>query len=152
MADNDAPQGDKALLAQTPEVEIAGKTYQMRRLGLPQSCQLARIFEAGKATCSVDLVAVAKSQDVGQAIGASVSLCMAAMGNAERDVMSFLAYCLGVDVGEIRDPELFPMSSLVPIFRALWEHPDLQSFFAQASALLMPTETSTPDSSEPSTS
>ena len=47
MAENDGPQGDKALLAQTPEVEIAGKTYRMRRLGLPQSCQLARIFEAG---------------------------------------------------------------------------------------------------------
>ena len=153
MTANDGLQGDKALLAQTPEVEIAGKTYRMRRLDYSDCARLARILTVGKQQAKLEMLPVLASGNPLAQTEAFVSVLMAAFGFADLETLGFLASVLGVQLGEIKDPDLFPISSLPAVFRAIGEHTDLQAFFVQVQQITMPgNETSTPDSSEQSTS
>ena len=153
-------RGDKPLLAEPPEVEIAGKTYRLQRLSYPDSARLARMLVIGKQQARLELLPLLTSGNPLAQTEAFASVLMAAFGFAEQDTMAFLARVLGVEIGDIRDPERFPISSLPAVFRAVGEHPDLQAFFVQVQQIATPrdeTESSessipTVPSSEPSTS
>lgn len=126
-----AAAGDKPLLMETPEVPIAGRIYRMRRLSYPDCARLARMLVIGKQQARLDMLPLLASGNPLTQTEAFTTVLMAAFGFAEQDSIAFLASVLGIQVGEIRDPDRFPIASLPAVFQAIGDHPDLQAFFAE---------------------
>lgn len=104
-----------------PTVEIAGRTYPMRRLGLGDVFTVSRILGRGVATLTGGGSATAA--DILQVI------LLALMQN-EEPVLKLMASVIGVERADLDDPERFPMTSLLQVGEALAEHQDLADFFA----------------------
>ena len=118
-------EGPGPLLATMPTVEIEGRTYTLRRLGIADSFLLGRILAGAQSALKVDLATV-EQQDLGPTIAA---ILMAGVPYAQNACMDLLASVIGVTREELNDANQFPMGSELQILDALTEHQDLLAFF-----------------------
>ena len=121
--------GMEPIVGDTPTVEIEGRVYKLRRLGIPDTFALARILGVGvKQLGNLGLGGLNEQ--------AAVLAIIAAIPYAEDEILDLLADIVGVDGSEIRNPELFPLGSEIAIIEALSKHQDLQAFFTRLQGLL----------------
>lgn len=123
--------GDHPILDPGPIVEINGKAYPIRRLGIRDTFAVARLIAVGAAASNRQLAndEMTDPAKVGE-------LLLAGFIAAEKTAFDLLASLIGVTPKQLEDPEAFPMGSELQIIEALVEHQDLQAFFAQAGALM----------------
>jgi hypothetical protein len=132
-------EGARPLTWQGPKLEIAGREYTVRRLGLLDIQRVARIYAAGSAY--VNRAALANlNKMTAEEIGTFV---LDFIPYALDEVIDLAASLLGIPAGKpvdklkegetnagtIRDPEVFPASGLVDVIGALIEHEDVVAFF-----------------------
>lgn len=115
------------VLYEPPTVEIAGRKYRIRRLGLPDTFRVVRILGRGVA-----MLGGASSLDAGQVM----QVLVASMTANEDEVMALIASLIGVDRKELNDPERFPMDTILVVGKALAEHQDLKEFLGNVQALV----------------
>jgi len=120
--------GDSPILDEAPTVTIAGKTYQLRRLGVRDTFAIARIFAVGAAAMNRPLGNSAMSDP-----SALAPLLLSGLMAAEETTMKLLASVIDVTVPEL---EKMPMEAPLEIVAALAEHQDLRAFFARAGELM----------------
>jgi len=121
--------GMEPIVGTKPTVEIEGKTYTVRRLGIPDMFTVIRIFGVGVK--QLGSMGGLQSLD-----SASVALALvAAIPHAEDEIMDLLADIVGVDGADIRNPDIFPIDAIVDIIGVLAEHQDLKAFFTRLQAL-----------------
>lgn len=144
-------KGSGAILWEAPTVEIAGRSYQLKRLGYPQVAIAAKIYAA--ASAYINRAALAHIDQLNaDAIGTFI---IDAMAHAVEEVYDLLASVLGVaaglhadkrekvlqqggddpNKGTIRDPDIFPFGSELVIIEALASHKDIDAFLASAKSL-----------------
>jgi hypothetical protein len=124
----DPTKGDAPVLGTNlPTVEVEGRTYTLRRLGVTDTFALARIIAMGAAGTRTKL-----SNDEMLNPSKIGELMLAGFMTAEAEATKLLASVIGVTVKEFTDPELFPMGAELQIVAALAEHPGLRAFFAAA--------------------
>lgn len=119
--------GDSPILDEAPTVTIAGKTYQLRRLGVRDTFAIARIFAVGAAAMNRPLGNSASDPS------ALAPLLLSGLMAAEETTMKLLASVIDVTVPEL---EKMPMEAPLEIVAALAEHQDLRAFFARAGELM----------------
>ena len=127
MTDQSDPTiGDSPILDDAPQVTIAGKAYQLRRLGVRDTFAIARIVAVGAAALNRPLGSDLTTESMGQ-------LLLSGFMAAEETTMKLLASVIGVTVPEL---EQMPMEAPLEIVAALAEHQDLRAFFARAGELM----------------
>lgn len=109
-----------------PVLEIAGATYQMRRLGIADVFKIANLIRDIYHKGAEELIFVAANNEVENSFSLVLAL---GFTHAEEKIMRLFAYLLDVSDEDIRNAEKFPMVSLIHIGQALAAHPDLVSFF-----------------------
>ena len=119
-----------------PTVLIAGRTYELRRLGLSDVFRVSRILGRGASMLA----------DAGQfTVGQIVQVLIGSVTANEDEVLDLIADVLQVERAEVNDPNRFPMPCVIDIFEALARHQDLAGFLVRVQALTerLP-ETTTP--------
>ena len=138
------PRGLETLFPEIPSVEIEGRVYNIRRLGLNDAMAGLRVFAAGSGG-----IMRLGAQNLSDPTNLAMAI-MAAIPYAENHVKDFLAGILmyadtdkegnpkrdksgniitkRVTMDEITNPDLFPLGSFVNIIEALGKHPDLGAF------------------------
>ena len=119
---------DEAITSKGTPVTVNGREYTMRRLGWPEAMKVARILSAGAGSIAK------QGQDVSQAN--LLQVMFASLTSNEDAVLDLVADVLQVSPEDIRNPELFPMDSIVHVFKALSEHQDVKSFLASVGMVL----------------
>jgi len=125
-------QGAGPLVWVAPTIEIAGKDFKVRRLGLLDIQKLARIYAA--ASSYIDRATLANINTLSpEAIG---TFMIDALAHAFDEVIDFMASVIGLAPGKeddwkgtIRDPNVFPLGSEIKVIEVLIEHEDVLSFF-----------------------
>ena len=121
--------GMEPIVGVKPTIEIEGKTYTVRRLGIPDMFTVIRILGVGVK--QLGTMRGLQSLD-----STSVALALvAAIPYAEDEIMDLLADIVGVDGADIRNPDIFPIDAIVDIIGVLAEHQDLKAFFTRLQAL-----------------
>ncbi|HHV27954.1 MAG TPA: hypothetical protein GXX63_12275 [Tissierellia bacterium] len=121
--------GLETIVGESPTVEIEGKTYTMRRLGIRDAFRVIKIIGIG-------VKEMAGMINFGQMDAQAMTMAMvAAIPYAEEEIIDLLASLIGVSGEEIRDPNLFPLGSEIAIIEALTKHQDLRAFFTQLQRL-----------------
>ena len=121
--------GMEPIVGTKPTVEIEGKTYTVRRLGIPDMFTVIRILGVGVK--QLGSMGGLQSLD-----SASVALALvAAIPYAEDEILDLLADIVGVDGADIRNPDIFPIDAIVDIIGVLAEHQDLKAFFTRLQGL-----------------
>ncbi len=121
--------GLEPIVGEGPTLEIEGREYSIRRLGIADTFAILKLVSIGAAKAA-ELV------DVGNLTGGMfVTALIAAIPFAENDIFKILASIIGVTVEDLRNPDLFPMGSEVLIIEALAEHQDLKAFFTHMQRL-----------------
>lgn len=115
------------VLSENFSIEVAGTTYEMRRLGLRDVFRVARILGNG--------VAVLGDGASQYTPGQVVQVLVASMTRNETEVLNLLADLLNVEAEVLQDPNKFPMESIIDVFEGLSEHQDLKAFLARIAAL-----------------
>lgn len=121
--------GLETIVGDAPVVEIEGKTYTMRRLGIQDTFKVIKIIGVGVK----EMAGLARGGDF-DAKFMTIAM-IAAIPYAEDEIMDLMASLIGVKSEEIRDPDLFPLGSEVTIIEALTKHQDLKAFFTQLQRL-----------------
>jgi hypothetical protein len=120
----------EAIMSEGPEVEIEGRIFKLRRLGVRDTFKLARIVAIGAAGIGKE---IGNMQELSpELIG---GLLLLGFPYAERDVLEFLSSIIDVPFEEFSNPEKFPMGSEVVIVNALVEHVDVKAFFSKIAML-----------------
>jgi len=135
-------EGAKPLMWQGPKLEIGGREYTVRRLGLLDIQRVARVWAAGAEFTHRKMLASARNltpEEVGTFI---LDFVPYAMDEVIDIVASLLSIKPGkaedklaegeTNEGTIRDPNVFPVSGLVDVISALIEHEDVVAFFESA--------------------
>ena len=119
--------GLETIVGDVPVVEIEGRTYTIRRLGIADTFRIIRILGIG----------INQLGNMGGGLNErSMALAIvAAIPYAEDEIMDMLADLVGVDSADIRKPEVFPLGSEIAIIEALSKHQDLKAFFTQLQRL-----------------
>lgn len=121
--------GLETIVGDTPVVEIEGRTYTMRRLGIKDTFKVIRIIGIG-------VKEMAGMFNFGQLDVQAMTMAMvAAIPYAEDEIMDLLASLINVEPREVRDENLFPIGSEIAIIEALTKHQDLKAFFTQLQRL-----------------
>jgi hypothetical protein len=135
-------EGAKPLTWQGPKLEVGGREYTVRRLGLLDIQRLAKVYAAGSEFMSRKALANVgnmSAEEVGTFVLDFVPYAM-------DEVIDFVASLLCIhpgkpeeklkegetNVGTIRDPEVFPIDGLPAVIGALIEHEDVVAFFESA--------------------
>lgn len=160
-------KGAGAIVWSPPDLEIAGETYQLRRLGLVDIERLARIV--AKASSFIDRSIIENVDTFTPQMAGSFLIDY--LPHAFDDIVAFLATVIGLEPGypeeaaakkrksgkpdpnegTIRDPNVFPLGSELRLIRALSEHQDVVAFFAESKGLASMLTKLLGKSSEPST-
>lgn len=109
-----------------PTVVVAGTTYTLRRLGLPDVFRVVKIL--GRGAALLDAGSQFTPAQIIQVIMASITL-------NEEPVLDLIASLIGVKREALNDPEAFPMDSIIDIVEAIAKHGDLRGFLARADAI-----------------
>lgn len=124
MTDERKDVGTTALVYEPPVIEIAGREYKLRRLGIVDTLRLAKILAAGVAGLGREIGSLDTLDP--QVLG---MLILAGAPFAEQQVLEFLGGVIGVSASDLRDSDRFPMGSEIMIVEALIEHEDVKAFF-----------------------
>ncbi len=116
------------ILSTGTTVDIAGKTYTLRRLGLQDVFRVARILGNGVAV-------IGNANDKYNSVQIA-QILIASMTRNEAEVLDLIADLLNVERKLLNDPNVFPMDSMLDIFDALSKHQDLANFLARLTALM----------------
>ncbi len=130
MTDERKDVGTTALVYEPPVIEIAGREYKLRRLGIVDTLRLAKILAAGVAGLGHEIGNLDTLDP--QVLG---MLILAGAPFAEQQVLDFLGGIIGVSVADMRDPERFPMGSELQIIEKLVEHEDVRAFLQRLRGL-----------------
>lgn len=117
--------GDTPILDEAPTVTIAGREYQLRRLGVRDTFAIARIVAVGAAALNRPMDAVTGDD--------MAPLLLSGFMAAEETTIKLLASVISVKVPEL---EAMPMEAPLEIVAALAAHQDLRAFFARAGELM----------------
>lgn len=121
--------GMEPIVGKKPTVEIEGRTYTIRRLGISDVFTVVRILGVGIK--QLGTIGGVQSLD-----NTAIALALvAAIPHAEDEIMDLLADIVGVDGEDIRNPDLFPIQSIIDIIDVLAKHQDLKAFFTQLQGL-----------------
>ena len=121
--------GLEPIVGERPTVEIEGRTYTLRGLGMQDTFKVAKIIGIGvKNMAGMFNFARMDMETMGLAM-------FAALPFADKEILDLLASIIGVTPKEIRDPDLFPMGSEIDIITALMNHQDLKAFFTRLQGL-----------------
>lgn len=120
--------GLEPIVGDNPAVEIEGKQYNIRRLGIADTFKLTRILSIGVSMMGGSIESM-------NAKSAAMAL-FAAIPRAEKEIIDLLASLIGVKPEEIRDPDLFPMGSEIAIIEELVKHQDMQAFFTRLGKMI----------------
>ncbi len=116
--------GMEPIVGVKPTVEIEGKTYTIRRLGIADTFAIARILGVGiKQMGALGMSSLNEHS--------AVLAIVAAIPYAEDEILDLLADIVGVDGADIRNPDIFPIDAIVDIIGVLAEHQDLKAFFTR---------------------
>lgn len=122
--------GAEVILDQSgPTVEIAGKSYPLRRLNVRDTFACARIAATGAAR-------MGQSLDQASLDGDTLTFAMVSgIVYAEDEALRLMASVIGVSAKDLENPDRFPMDTPVVIGKALAEHQDLKAFFTSLGTL-----------------
>jgi len=120
----------EAFVAETPTVTIKGREYKVRRLGIADIFKLGRILAVGAAGMGKEIGKMELNP------GMLAGLLIVSFPYAENQCMEFIAGIIGVKVEDLKNPELFPVDSILDILKVLAEHEDVKAFFTKLGALL----------------
>ena len=131
-------KGAAPLTWEAPEIEIEGRVFKIRRLGLLDIQRMARIYAA--ASQYIDRAALANINTLSpEAVG---TFMIDALAHAFDEVIDFLASVIELAPGTekdykgtIRDPDVFPLGSELKVIEALIQHEDVVSFFDSVRAM-----------------
>ena len=141
MTENEKPGPDGAAaekagpsalgLADKPEarvVEVAGRTYRLRRLGWDETLWLAGILEEARVRRGLKLEPESFLATNVMETGATIFL--AVLAKNREGLIEWVAHLLGLSADELRDAERFPPTSVLQILRQIVALPEVQAFFA----------------------
>ena len=134
-------KGAEPLVWEAPTLDIAGREYKLRRLGLIDVQKAAKILAS--VTGYVDRKAVANVGNMSpEEIG---TFALDVIPFAFDEVIDWIAQFLGIPAGKsepgegesnegtIRDPNVFPLGSELKVIDALLDHADVDAFFGMVS-------------------
>lgn len=133
--------GIKALLSEGDKLEIEGKTYLFKRLGLKETMKTVSLLQQAVALGYHDmaflsnLVETLASQNKNKIIGVATILCgLVDMHDKLFDLIASVMIAQDEDnrqltLEDLYNPVLFPPYSLLELVVALFKHQDLASFF-----------------------
>jgi hypothetical protein len=120
----------EAFIGDNPVVVIKGKEYKIRRLGVADIFKLGRILAIGAAGLGKEIGKLELNAEV------LAGLLIVSFPYAENQCMEFIASVVDVKVEDLKNPELFPVDSILDILKALVEHEDVKAFFTKLGSLL----------------
>jgi len=120
----------EAFVGESPTVTIKGKEYKLRRLGVSDVFKLGRILAVGAAGIGREIGKLEMNP------GVLAGLLIVSFPYAEDQCLEFIASIINVKVEKLKDPELFPVDSILDILKVLAEHEDVKAFFIKLGALL----------------
>ncbi|MCE5190918.1 MAG: hypothetical protein LLG08_04045 [Actinomycetia bacterium] len=110
-----------------PSVEINGKAYQLRRLGIMDVLALGRIYASCQARQALQIHTLFKGEEVSvNMLGATLIGALPFEGDA---IIKFLSSLIGVEAEDFKDPNKFPLGAELAIIGKLIEHEDVLAFF-----------------------
>jgi len=121
----------ESFVGEVPTVTIKGKEYKLRRLGVTDVFKLGRIMAVGAAGMGKE-VGKLDLMDPGVVVG----LLLVSFPYAENQCMEFLASVIDVKIEDLKNPELFPIDSVLDLMKVLVEHEDIKAFFTKLGSLL----------------
>jgi len=140
--DGDPARGARPFIAKRPRFEVEGVAYELRRLGWDDCTALLAIAGEGLRSAVSDARAL-----IGEAVPLNFGALLtgpllAAAASQSKRVLAFAASMIErvnddgksprpVDIGELRDPEIFPGYWVLRWVTALSEHGDVDAFFAE---------------------
>ncbi|MBA7577884.1 hypothetical protein ES708_19740 [subsurface metagenome] len=120
----------EAFVGEAPTVTIKGKQYKVRRLGIADIFKLGRILAVGAAGMGREVGKLELNP------GMLAGLLLVSFPYAENQCMEFIASVIDVKVEDLKNPELFPVDSILDILKALAEHEDIKAFFTKLGGFL----------------
>jgi len=120
----------EAFVAESPTVTIKGRKYKVRRLGVSDVFKLGRILAVGAAGIGKEIGKLEMNP------GVLAGLLIVSFPYAEDQCLEFIASIIDVKIEDLRDPELFPVDSILDILKVLAEHEDVKAFFTKLTGLL----------------
>lgn len=120
----------EAFVGESPTVTIKGKEYKLRRLGVSDVFKLGRILAVGAAGMGKEIGKLEMNP------GVLAGLLIVSFPYAEDQCLEFIASIINVKVENLKDPELFPVDSILDILKVLAEHEDVRAFFIKLTGLL----------------
>ncbi len=113
-----------------PIVTIKGKEYKLRRLNIGDIFKLGRILGVGAAGMGKEI----GKMDLNP--GVLAGLLLVSFPYAEKQCLEFIASIIDVKVEDLKNPELFPVDSILDILKVLVDHEDVKAFFTKLAGLL----------------
>ena len=124
---------DKAMTWTGPVLEIAGREYSVRRLGLTDIKWLAELLAGGTGYLEGLLSQKANISNLSpEAVG---SLILGYIPTAFDSIADWMASLIGMSKKDIRDPNVFPLGSEIQVITAVVTHEDVAAFFGRALGL-----------------
>jgi len=120
----------EAFVGEAPTVTIRGRQYKLRRLGVADVFKLGRILAVGAAGLGKEVGKLEMNP------GVLAGLLIVSFPYAEDQCMEFIASIINVKVEDLKNPELFPVDSILDILKVLTEHEDVKAFFTKLGGLL----------------
>lgn len=117
-------------IGDSPIITIRGKEYKLRRLGIADVFKLGRILAVGAAGMGKEIGKLELNP------GMLAGLLLVSFPYAENQCMEFIASTINVKVEDLKNPELFPVDSILDILKVLAEHEDIKAFFTKLTGLL----------------
>ena len=151
-----------ALVWEPPVLDIEGKQYELRKLGLTDLARLLAIVTS--ASKYIDRSLVTNADANAETLG---TFLIDWLPHAFDEIVAFLASVIGLDPGRsdpkkrkdgsdpnegtMRDPDVFPISALPVLITKLCEHRNVVDFFAGTGAMTAGLKKLFGGSSKPST-
>ena len=117
-------------LGETTSITIRGREYKMRRLNIQDIFRLGRILGVGAAGMGKEIGKMELSPEI------LAGLLLVSFPYAEQQCLEFIASLINVEVKDLKNPELFPVDSILDILQNILEHEDVKNFFTKLASLL----------------
>ena len=117
-------------LGETISITISNKEYKMRRLNIQDIFKLGRILGIGAAGMGKEIGKMDLNPEV------LAGLLLVSFPYAERQCLEFIASLIDVEVEDLKNPEFFPVDSILDILQNILEHEDVKAFFLKLANLL----------------
>jgi hypothetical protein len=130
---------NEVILKEKPTVTINGKTYTMRRLGIPHVFKFAKIL-GPSVHLLVGVLAKSDGSNENAQRQSGLNLMTTIINIApdlQQPLTEFIAGVIGVEPSVLEDPDEFPLASLDELYEGLSAHPDLKSFVERLRPLVL---------------